>query len=126
MTGTAAAPRSSVLFAPAIPAISIERIISTNGSGKTVARTRSNCGNWNKTACKPPFFTGFLDSGSEPTLRFGHSPQVASHPMQHIRALVNDEFNQVNKLVVEQLHSNVPLVENIGHYIVDAGGKRLR
>jgi octaprenyl-diphosphate synthase len=46
--------------------------------------------------------------------------------MQHIRALVNDEFNQVNKLVVEQLHSNVPLVENIGHYIVDAGGKRLR
>jgi len=46
--------------------------------------------------------------------------------MQHIRALVNHEFNQVNKLVVEQLHSNVPLVENIGHYIVDAGGKRLR
>jgi len=46
--------------------------------------------------------------------------------MQHIRALVNDEFNQVNKLVIEQLHSNVPLVENIGHYIVDAGGKRLR
>ena len=46
--------------------------------------------------------------------------------MQQIRALVNNEFDQVNKLIIEQLHSNVPLVENIGHYIIDAGGKRLR
>jgi octaprenyl-diphosphate synthase len=46
--------------------------------------------------------------------------------MQQINALVNNEFDQVNKLIIEQLHSNVPLVENIGHYIVDAGGKRLR
>jgi octaprenyl-diphosphate synthase len=46
--------------------------------------------------------------------------------MQQIRAVVNDEFAQVNQLVVDQLHSKVPLVENIGQYIVDAGGKRLR
>lgn len=46
--------------------------------------------------------------------------------MQQIRALVNSEFEQVNALIIEQLHSNVALVENIGHYIVDAGGKRLR
>ncbi|HEY3700434.1 MAG TPA: polyprenyl synthetase family protein [Spongiibacteraceae bacterium] len=46
--------------------------------------------------------------------------------MQQIRALVNSEFEQVNSLIIEQLHSNVSLVENIGHYIVDAGGKRLR
>ncbi|MFT3929946.1 MAG: polyprenyl synthetase family protein [Spongiibacteraceae bacterium] len=46
--------------------------------------------------------------------------------MQQIRALMSSEFDQVNTLIVEQLHSNVPLVENIGHYIVDAGGKRLR
>lgn len=46
--------------------------------------------------------------------------------MQQIRALVASEFDRVNTLIVEQLHSNVPLVENIGHYIVDAGGKRLR
>lgn len=46
--------------------------------------------------------------------------------MQQIRALMSSEFEQVNTLIVEQLHSNVPLVENIGHYIVDAGGKRLR
>lgn len=46
--------------------------------------------------------------------------------MQQIRAAVSDEFIQVNQLIVEQLHSRVPLVENIGQYIVDAGGKRLR
>jgi len=43
-----------------------------------------------------------------------------------IRACVAEEFSQVNDLIVQQLHSNVDMVENIGHYIVDAGGKRLR
>ncbi len=46
--------------------------------------------------------------------------------MQQIRAVVNDEFTQVNQLIIDQLYSKVALVENIGHYIVDAGGKRLR
>jgi len=39
---------------------------------------------------------------------------------------VAKEFTAVNKTILNQLHSNVPLVENIGHYIIDAGGKRLR
>ncbi len=46
--------------------------------------------------------------------------------MQKIRQSVEKEFADVNQLIIEQLHSDVPLVENIGHYIVDAGGKRLR
>jgi octaprenyl-diphosphate synthase len=46
--------------------------------------------------------------------------------MQRIRASVAAEFEQVNRLIVEQLHSDVEMVENVGHYIVDAGGKRLR
>ncbi len=46
--------------------------------------------------------------------------------MQHIRQVVDSEFNSVNDFIVEQLHSRVALVENIGHYIIDAGGKRLR
>jgi len=45
---------------------------------------------------------------------------------QKFRAAVEPDFQAVNKFIVEQLHSNVPLVESIGHYIVDAGGKRLR
>jgi len=46
--------------------------------------------------------------------------------MQQIRATVADEFDRVNALIMEQLRSSVPMVENIGHYIVEAGGKRLR
>lgn len=46
--------------------------------------------------------------------------------MQHIRAVVARPFEQVNQLIIEQLHSDVDMVENIGHYIVDAGGKRMR
>jgi octaprenyl-diphosphate synthase len=43
-----------------------------------------------------------------------------------ILAPVADEFEAVNRYIIEQLHSDVPLVENIGHYIVGAGGKRMR
>jgi len=39
---------------------------------------------------------------------------------------VEEEFSAVNKMIVSQLQSDVGLVENIGHYIVDSGGKRLR
>jgi len=39
---------------------------------------------------------------------------------------VADDFTNVNQLIIDQLHSNVGLVENIGHYLVEAGGKRLR
>lgn len=39
---------------------------------------------------------------------------------------VAQDLDAVNQLIIKQLHSDVGLVENIGHYIVDAGGKRLR
>lgn len=45
---------------------------------------------------------------------------------QQIRAVVESDFLAVDQFIVAQLHSDVPLVENIGHYIVEAGGKRLR
>ncbi len=45
---------------------------------------------------------------------------------QQIRSAVEEDFQRVDQYIIEQLHSSVPLVENIGHYIVDAGGKRLR
>jgi len=40
--------------------------------------------------------------------------------------VVRDDFEAVNNLIINELHSDVGLVENIGKYIVDAGGKRLR
>lgn len=36
------------------------------------------------------------------------------------------DFLAVNDMIVNQLHSDVELVENIGEYIVEGGGKRLR
>jgi octaprenyl-diphosphate synthase len=43
-----------------------------------------------------------------------------------VYALVAREFAAVNALIPRQLTSDVSLVEEIGHYIVDSGGKRLR
>lgn len=45
---------------------------------------------------------------------------------QQIRSLIQTDLNKVNLFIVDQLYSEVALVESIGHYIVDAGGKRLR
>ncbi len=46
--------------------------------------------------------------------------------MQQIRNTVASEFEQVNRLIIDQLESDVDMVENVGHYIIDAGGKRMR
>lgn len=46
--------------------------------------------------------------------------------MQNFHQIVAEPFADVDKLIVSQLHSKVGLVENIGQYIVEAGGKRLR
>ncbi len=36
------------------------------------------------------------------------------------------DFAAVNRMIIDELHSDVGLVENIGNYIVEGGGKRLR
>lgn len=46
--------------------------------------------------------------------------------MQSIRSLVQHDFDAVNQKIIEQLHSRVVLVEDIGQYITEAGGKRMR
>jgi octaprenyl-diphosphate synthase len=45
---------------------------------------------------------------------------------QQIRSLIQADLDKVNQFIVDQLYSEVALVESIGHYIVDAGGKRMR
>ena len=42
------------------------------------------------------------------------------------KSSVAAEFEQVDDVIVELLQSDVEMVENIGHYIVRAGGKRMR
>ena len=46
--------------------------------------------------------------------------------MKQVTATISSEMDAVNRLILEQLHSDVGLIENIGHYIVESGGKRLR
>ena len=44
----------------------------------------------------------------------------------HIQQIVADDFAALNDSVVSQLHSEAPVIESIGHYIIEAGGKRMR
>ncbi|QUX93562.1 octaprenyl diphosphate synthase [Marinomonas sp. A3A] len=46
-------------------------------------------------------------------------------PIQ-IHDVVANEFGQVNDYIVSQLSSDIPLIEQIGYYIISNGGKRLR
>ncbi|WP_432698732.1 octaprenyl diphosphate synthase [Marinobacterium sp. YM272] len=43
-----------------------------------------------------------------------------------LNPLIEPQFDAVTEYILNHLGSNVPLVENIGHYIVESGGKRLR
>ena len=43
-----------------------------------------------------------------------------------IKDSVANEFAKVDDVIVELLQSDVEMVENIGHYIIRAGGKRMR
>ena len=43
-----------------------------------------------------------------------------------IQALSQNDMNKVNKLIHGQLHSDVALINKLGIYIVNAGGKRMR
>ncbi len=46
--------------------------------------------------------------------------------MLSFRDVVKTDFDAVNRLIIDQLRSDVGLVEQIGHYLIAAGGKRLR
>ncbi|OUR85240.1 octaprenyl diphosphate synthase [Marinomonas sp. 42_23_T18] len=43
-----------------------------------------------------------------------------------MHAVVNNEFSLVNEHILSQLKSEIPLIEQIGYYIISNGGKRLR
>ncbi|WP_280548390.1 MULTISPECIES: octaprenyl diphosphate synthase [unclassified Halomonas] len=52
------------------------------------------------------------------------SPSTA--PASPLHAAVADDFLAVDRTIMDQLASRVPLVETIGQYIIESGGKRLR
>lgn len=46
--------------------------------------------------------------------------------LNEIQALVAEDMNGVNACIRAQLHSDVVLIEQMGEYIINSGGKRLR
>ncbi len=46
--------------------------------------------------------------------------------LDSIKALVQDDFQAVNDLILDSLHSKASIVNDLGHYIIESGGKRLR
>ena len=46
--------------------------------------------------------------------------------LETIQALIRDDMQKVDRLIQEKLHSEIGLIDQLGHYIVNSGGKRLR
>lgn len=46
--------------------------------------------------------------------------------IQHFRALVKDDFDAVNALILHEIESQGGLIDNLANHIVQSGGKRLR
>ena len=52
-----------------------------------------------------------------------HTPEMDIHA---IRGLVADDMLAVDNLIHKCLHTDVPLIDQLSHHIVNSGGKRLR
>lgn len=52
--------------------------------------------------------------------------QAEINTIDDIRDLIADDMTSVNRLIHESLYSEVALINQLGHYIVNSGGKRLR
>jgi octaprenyl-diphosphate synthase len=46
--------------------------------------------------------------------------------IDQIRALIAEDMDKVNNLIESSLYSEVGLIDQLGHYIINSGGKRLR
>lgn len=55
-----------------------------------------------------------------------HPPPAGSSDLDFVRNLIADGMVRVNDLIQQRLHSDVDLINQLGHYIVNSGGKRLR
>jgi octaprenyl-diphosphate synthase len=43
-----------------------------------------------------------------------------------LRALVSQDFNAVNELIIAKIQSDIGLIDSLSHHIIESGGKRLR
>lgn len=54
------------------------------------------------------------------------SPDIIEMDIVAINALIQDDMKLVDTLIMQRLQSDVVLINQVGHYIVNSGGKRLR
>ncbi|SMB90526.1 octaprenyl-diphosphate synthase [Pasteurella testudinis DSM 23072] len=52
--------------------------------------------------------------------------QQLSFDLKKIQALCADDMGKVNELILAQMNSDVVLINQLGHYIISGGGKRIR
>ena len=52
--------------------------------------------------------------------------QTSKVDIEALRDLVADDVRAVDALIRERLHSDVALINQLSHYIINSGGKRLR
>lgn len=57
------------------------------------------------------------------TMQTSNQPQ---NPLERLADLLSEDMLQVNKRIIEHLHSDVPLIPQIASYLIAAGGKRIR
>ncbi len=55
-----------------------------------------------------------------------YAESLSASAIDTIRDLVANDMQAVNRTIEQRLHSDVVLVNQMGHYIVNSGGKRLR
>ncbi len=46
--------------------------------------------------------------------------------IEAIKALISQDMGEVNAVIQKNLHSEIALINQLGHYIINSGGKRLR
>lgn len=46
--------------------------------------------------------------------------------IDHIKSLVSEDFQAVNALIIDKIQSQIGLIDDLSHHIVQSGGKRMR
>ena len=62
--------------------------------------------------------------GFSPDLTPELTPEL--NALEQLKALVADDFSQVNERISNELFSDVPLIQNLARHVIAAGGKRIR
>lgn len=49
-----------------------------------------------------------------------------AHVLERLNALIRDDLEETNRVIVEQLNARVELIPTLGFHLINSGGKRLR